>query len=55
MIEVLDEVENDPTESEITLAEDHDELGWQNFTEGRISKLYVETQREYYKMLKDCR
>ena len=55
MIKALNEVEYEPTELDLRLAEDHDYIRWQNFTEGRISKLYVETQREYYKTLKDCR
>ena len=55
MIEALNEVEYEPTELDLRLAEDHDDIGWQHFTEGKISKLYVETQREYYKTLKDCR
>ena len=31
------------------LAQEHDLLGFQNFTEGRISSKYVEMQRLYYK------
>ena len=53
MIETLNEVEYETTHLESSLAEDHDNIGWQNFTEGRISKLYVEYQRSYYKTLKD--
>ena len=44
MVEVLVKTEYNPVESELLLVKDHDELGWQNFTEGQISKLYVETQ-----------
>ena len=39
MIETLNEVEYEPTELDLRLAEDRDNIGWQNFTEGRISKL----------------
>ena len=30
------------------LAEDHDDLGWTNFIEGRISKQFMEIQLQYY-------
>ena len=53
MIDTLNEVEYETTELELEIAEDHDNIGWQNFTEGRISKLYVEYQRRYYKTLKE--
>ena len=55
MVEALNDVEQETTELELELAKDHDSIGWQNFTEGRISKLYLEYQRRYYKTLKDCR
>ena len=55
MVEALNNVEQETTELELELAKDHDSIGWQNFTEGRISKLYLEYQRRYYKTLKDCR
>ena len=55
MTETLNEIECETTELELNLAKDHDNIGWQNFTEGRISKLYVEYQQSYYKTLKDCR
>ena len=45
MIEALNEVEYEPTELNLRLAEDYDDIGWQNFTKGRISKLYVETNK----------
>ena len=55
MTETLNEVDYETTDLELNLAKDHDNIGWQNFTEGRISKLYVEYQQSYYKTLKDCR
>ena len=55
MVDVLNYVEQETTDHELELAKDHDSIGWQNFTEGRISKLYVEYQRIYYKTLKDCK
>ena len=55
MVEALNDVKQETTELELELAKDHDSIGWQNFTEGRISKLYLEYQRRYYKTLKDCR
>ena len=30
------------------LAQEHDQLGWKNFVEGRISKLYVDIQHRWY-------
>ena len=39
MIKTLNEVEYEPTELDLRLAEDHDDIGWQNFTEEKISKL----------------
>ena len=35
------------------LAQEHDLFGWQNFVEGRISKLYVEIQQYWYKREKN--
>ena len=55
MTETLNEVKYETTELNLRLAEDHDSIGWQNFTEGRISKLYVESQQKHYKTLKDFR
>ena len=37
------------------LAQEHDLLGFQNFTEGRISSKYVDMQRQYYKSQKRYR
>ena len=39
------------------LAQEHDQLGWQNFAEGRISKLYIDIQNRWYKRetTKKCR
>ena len=42
MVDVLNYIEQETTDHELELAKDHDSIGWQNFTEGRISKLYVE-------------
>ena len=55
MVDTLNYVEQETTDLEIELAKDHDKISWQNFTEGRISKLYMEYQQRYYKTLKDCR
>ena len=35
------------------LAQEHDQLGWQNFAEGRISKLYIDIQHRWYKREKN--
>ena len=55
MSEVLLEVEHDPLETQILLAEDHDNLGWQNFIKGRISKRYLEVQRMHYRSIENYR
>ena len=55
MSEILLEVEHDPIETQVLLAEDHDKLGWQNFIEGRISKRYLEVQRMHYRSITNCR
>ena len=55
MSEILLEVEHDPIETQVLLAEDHDKLGWQNFIEGRISKLYLEVQQTHYRSIENCR
>ena len=55
MSEILLEVEHDPIETQVLLAEDHDKLGWQNFIEGRISKRYLEVQQMHYRLLENCR
>ena len=31
------------------ITQEHDQLGWQNFVEGRIPKLYVKIQNRWYK------
>ena len=55
IVEVLVEMENNPLESQLRLAEEHDKLGWQNFIEGQILKQYVEIQNAYYRSIKKCR
>ena len=55
MSEILLEVEHDPIETQVLLAEDHDKLGWQNFIEGQISKRYLEVQQMHYRSIENCR
>ena len=48
MKEVYKEIGDDKDE-EWLLADEHDDIGWKCFTEGRISKRYVELQKKWFK------
>ena len=54
IVEVLVEMENNPLESQLRLAEEHNKLGWQNFIEGQILNRYVKIKMHITDYLKSA-